>query len=64
MWVAPAVRRRGVASAVLAALAREAVSRGVLSLHLQTDSDNAGALGFYERCGFERHHEYVNLSRR
>ena len=64
MWVAPAVRRRGVASAVLAALAREAVSRGVMSLHLQTDSDNAGALGFYERCGFERHHQYVNLSRR
>ena len=37
--------------------------RGAASLHLQTDTDNTGALALYERHGFERHHAYVNLSR-
>jgi ribosomal protein S18 acetylase RimI-like enzyme len=64
MWVAPPARRRGVASAVLAALAREALAHGAASLHLQTDSDNAAALAFYEGRGFGRHHQYVNVSRR
>jgi len=62
MWVDPAVRRRGLASRLLAALVDAAADRGVASLHLQTDSDNAAALSLYERRGFERHHEYVNLS--
>ncbi len=42
MWVAPAARRRGLATALLAALAGEAARRGTVSLHLQTDRDNAG----------------------
>ena len=64
MWVAPEARRRGVASAVLVALARSAAERGVASLHLQVDADNTDALAFYAGRGFERHHAYVNLSRR
>lgn len=64
MWVDPRARRRGIARAMLAALAREAARAGAGSLHLQTDSDNAPALALYERHGFERHHAYVNLSRR
>lgn len=64
MWVDPRARRRGIAGAMLAALAREAARAGAASLHLQTDSDNAPALALYERHGFERHHAYVNLSRR
>ena len=63
MWVEPDARRRGLATAVLAALARAADRAGARSLHLQTDSDNVAALGLYERHGFERHHAYVNLRR-
>ncbi|MFL6079310.1 MAG: GNAT family N-acetyltransferase [Ornithinibacter sp.] len=63
MWVDPTARRRGVATAMLAALARAAQRAGAASLHLQTDTDNTTALALYERHGFERHHSYVNLSR-
>ena len=64
MWVDPRLRRRGLATALLAALARAADRAGASSLHLQTDSDNTSALALYEGHGFERHHAYVNLSRR
>jgi ribosomal protein S18 acetylase RimI-like enzyme len=63
MWVDPAARRRGVASALLHALARRARAHRVRSLHLQTDTDNTPALTLYARHGFEPHHEYVNLRR-
>ena len=63
MWVAPAARRRGIATAMVAALARAADRAGAASLHLQTDLDNTSALALYERQGFERHHAYVNLRR-
>ncbi len=63
MWVSPTARRSGVATTLLVALAAEATARGVLSLHLQTDADNAPALSLYERHGFERHHVYANVSR-
>jgi N-acetylglutamate synthase len=61
MWVAPQARRRGIATAMLGALARAADRAGAASLHLQTDTDNTTALALYERHGFERHHAYVNL---
>ena len=61
MWVAPQARRRGLATAMLRALARTADRAGASSLHLQTDTDNTAALALYERHGFERHHSYVNL---
>jgi GNAT superfamily N-acetyltransferase len=64
MWVAPSARRRGLGSRMLVAMARAADARGAASMHLQTDTDNAGALALYERHGFEAHHAYVNLSRR
>jgi ribosomal protein S18 acetylase RimI-like enzyme len=63
MWVDPPARRQGLASRLLTALAVAAADRGAASLHLQTDSDNPEALALYERRGFERHHEYVNLIR-
>ena len=63
MWVAPAARRRGIATGMMAALARAADRAGAASLHLQTDTDNTSALALYERHGFERHHAYVNLRR-
>ena len=61
MWVDPTARRHGVGSRLLGALARHAEGAGAASLHLQTDTDNAAALGLYERHGFDRHHAYVNL---
>ena len=61
MWVEPTMRRRGVADAMLTALARAAEGAGVASLHLQSDSDNHVALAVYGQRGFDRHHEYVNL---
>jgi GNAT superfamily N-acetyltransferase len=63
MWVAPMARRRGIATAMVAALARTADRSGAASLHLQTDTDNTTALALYEGHGFERHHAYVNLRR-
>ncbi|NHA68731.1 GNAT family N-acetyltransferase [Phycicoccus sp. CMS6Z-2] len=63
MWTAPEARRRGLATAVLGALARAARERGVRSVHLQTDDDNDGAVAVYRRHGFAPHHAYVTLRR-
>ncbi|MGG5261040.1 GNAT family N-acetyltransferase [Phycicoccus avicenniae] len=63
MWTAPQARRRGIARALLTRLAGEAHARGVRSLHLQTDTDNAAAQAFYRSAGFVPHHEYVTLRR-
>jgi ribosomal protein S18 acetylase RimI-like enzyme len=51
-------RRRGLATAVMAALARWARERGGHSCVLQVASSNAGALRLYERLGFTEHHRY------
>lgn len=61
MWTAPHARRRGLATAVLRALAAQAREHGVRSLHLQTDADNPTALATYRRHGFVPHHDYVTL---
>ncbi|QKE83946.1 GNAT family N-acetyltransferase [Arthrobacter sp. NEB 688] len=63
MYVAPRARRRGVATALLRRLADEAGSRGIRSLHLQTDTDNTAAQRLYRRAGFVVHHEYTTLRR-
>lgn len=63
MYVEPRARRQGVASALLRRLAVEAADRGVRSLHLQTDTDNAAAQELYRRAGFVVHHEYTTLTR-
>ncbi|MBM6400846.1 GNAT family N-acetyltransferase [Phycicoccus sonneratiae] len=62
MWVDLSARRRGVARALLTALADEAHRRGIRSLHLQTDTDNAAAQALYRGAGFVPHHEYVTLT--
>ena len=62
MWVDPRARREGLGGRISRPGRRGGRARRVV-LHLQTDSDNTAALGLYERRGFERHHEYVNLSR-
>ncbi|MBT9331376.1 GNAT family N-acetyltransferase [Paracidobacterium acidisoli] len=52
VWVAPAYRRTGVARDLLDAILLQARARGVRHLLLMVTSSNAGALAFYQSCGF------------
>lgn len=56
--VDPAQRRRGLATAVMAALARQALDEGASAAWLQVETDNAGARALYARMGFAAHHAY------
>jgi GNAT superfamily N-acetyltransferase len=56
--VDPAVRRRGIAAAMIGALAADAHERRVPLMWLQVESDNDGARALYTSLGFERHHGY------
>jgi ribosomal protein S18 acetylase RimI-like enzyme len=51
-------RRRGLATAVMAALGDWAREHGALACVLQVVSSNAPALGLYDRLGFTEHHRY------
>jgi N-acetylglutamate synthase len=54
----PAMRRRGVARAVLGALASWSRERGARRLYLQVECDNAPAQALYASMGFIRSHGY------
>jgi N-acetylglutamate synthase len=54
--VAPEHRRRGLATAVSAALARAAVEEGAQLAYLQVEPDNEAAIRLYQRLGFVTHH--------
>ncbi|MFI2644628.1 GNAT family N-acetyltransferase [Streptomyces sp. NPDC018610] len=56
--VDPRRRRQGLASAVMAALARRALDEGASAGWLQVETDNAGARALYARMGFAAHHAY------
>ncbi|MBQ0948323.1 GNAT family N-acetyltransferase [Streptomyces sp. RK76] len=56
--VDPAQRRRGLATAVMAALARRALDEGASAAWLQVETDNAGARALYAGMGFAAHHSY------
>jgi ribosomal protein S18 acetylase RimI-like enzyme len=51
MRTAPHCRGRGLAGAILAALARAAQARGIARCFLQVDESNAGAQALYRRAG-------------
>lgn len=51
--VDPAVRRKGLASALLEAATAAARAAGAETLFLEVAADNAAALALYERAGFE-----------
>jgi GNAT superfamily N-acetyltransferase len=51
-------RRRGLATAVMAALGEWARDRGAHSCLLQVVESNAPALALYARLGFTEHHRY------
>ncbi|HEY5837224.1 MAG TPA: GNAT family N-acetyltransferase [Streptomyces sp.] len=56
--VAPSHRRRGLATALMGALAREAYAEGSTAAYLQAETDNDAARGLYDRLGFTDHHRY------
>ncbi|WP_457461186.1 GNAT family N-acetyltransferase [Streptomyces sp. TE5632] len=56
--VDPARRRRGLATAVMAALARRALEEGASAAWLQVEDDNVEARALYDRMGFATHHTY------
>ncbi|MFE6284714.1 GNAT family N-acetyltransferase [Streptomyces sp. NPDC057877] len=56
--VDPEQRRRGLATTVMAALARQALAEGASAGWLQVETDNAGARELYARLGFAAHHAY------
>ncbi|MFH8365764.1 GNAT family N-acetyltransferase [Streptomyces sp. NPDC018031] len=56
--VAPESRRTGLATEVMAALARRALEEGASAAYLQVEADNDGARALYDGMGFRRHHAY------
>ncbi|MEU6196463.1 GNAT family N-acetyltransferase [Streptomyces sp. NPDC047061] len=56
--VDPELRRRGLATEVMAALARRALEEGASAAWLQVETDNEGARALYGRLGFAAHHAY------
>ncbi|MFJ7177306.1 GNAT family N-acetyltransferase [Streptomyces massasporeus] len=56
--VDPALRRQGLGTAVMAALARQALDEGASAAWLQVEADNAAARALYAGMGFTAHHAY------
>ncbi|SCK13299.1 Acetyltransferase (GNAT) family protein [Streptomyces sp. WMMB 714] len=56
--VAPARRREGLGTAVMAELARQALAEGASAAYLQVESANDSARALYDRLGFADHHAY------
>ena len=53
MYVRDGSRGQGVADAIVARLAAEALDAGLTLLRLETGMHSAAAIRFYRRCGFE-----------
>jgi GNAT superfamily N-acetyltransferase len=56
--VDPEHRRGGLATAVMAALARRALEEGASAAWLQVEAENGGARALYDGMGFASHHAY------
>ncbi|WP_443733826.1 GNAT family N-acetyltransferase [Streptomyces muensis] len=56
--VDPALRRQGLATRVLTALARRALDEGASAAWLQVEAENMGAREMYAGMGFGAHHSY------
>jgi GNAT superfamily N-acetyltransferase len=56
--VAPDRRRQGLATTVMAELARTALAEGASAAYLQVEGDNAAARALYDALGFADHHSY------
>lgn len=56
--VDPALRRQGLATRVMTALARRALDEGASAAWLQVEAENVGARETYAGMGFGAHHSY------
>lgn len=56
--VAPEHRRRGLATTVMTALARQAMDEGASASWLQVEAENEGARARHDGMGFSTHHRY------
>ena len=56
--VDPGLRRRGLGSVVMAALASRALEEGASAAWLQVEAENVGARALYSGMGFSTHHAY------
>ncbi len=56
--VDPALRRQGLATRVMTALARRALDEGASAAWLHVEAENAGAREMYAGMGFGAHHSY------
>lgn len=56
--VDPELRRQGLGTAVMAALARRALDEGASAAWLQVEAENEGARALYAGMGFAAHHAY------
>ncbi|MEU0400960.1 GNAT family N-acetyltransferase [Streptomyces sp. NPDC006197] len=56
--VDPGQRRRGLATSVMTALARQALDEGASAAWLQVETDNDAARALYDGMGFAPHHHY------
>jgi GNAT superfamily N-acetyltransferase len=52
MYVAPAMRGRGVGRAIVAALEAEALARRCVRIRLETGTSNPEAIRLYRACGY------------
>lgn len=57
--VAPAMRREGIARALVASALRYTLHRGARTAWLQVEADNAGGLALYRQLGFAEAYRYV-----
>lgn len=56
--VDPSLRRQGLATMVMGALARQALTEGASAAWLQVETENAGARALYGGMGLAAHHTY------
>lgn len=59
--VAPAFHRRGVATALVEYMKRDALRRGYQRIELDMWEFNRGALAFYENAGFTTYRRFMEL---
>ncbi|MFV0515630.1 MAG: GNAT family N-acetyltransferase [Jhaorihella sp.] len=64
LYVRPAVRGRGIASEVLAALPRALAGAGVKALHLEVGRSDGTAQRLCARAGFAARSDHIRMSRR
>ncbi|SHH78800.1 GNAT family N-acetyltransferase [Marivita hallyeonensis] len=63
LYIRTAVRKRGMGSEAINALARALKDGGIRALHLEADQDNQTLVKFYERLKFETRNGYAYMSR-